>query len=179
MASRASGKRLLAQCRRLCAHLRSCDEHHRRNEDPHKSPVYTDETTAPANYANSLAPFPPCSGSCHASPQDLAAPSGSNWLSYHGDYTGRRFSSLSQINLGNVASLRAQWVFHSRNSDNLEGTPVVADGILFMTSANDAFALDARTGRAIWHYARPITNGLIDDASLPPQPRHRPLAFAA
>lgn len=97
--------------------------------------------------------------------QDLAAPSGSNWLSYHGDYTGRRFSSLSQINLGNVASLRAQWVFHSRNSDNLEGTPVVADGILFMTSANDAFALDARTGRAIWHYARPITNGLIDDAS--------------
>jgi alcohol dehydrogenase (cytochrome c) len=91
--------------------------------------------------------------------------SGPDWLSYHGDYTGRRFSSLSEITPANVASLRAQWVFHSRNSDNLQGTPVVADGLMFMTSANDAFALDARTGRIIWHYSRPITNGLVDDAS--------------
>jgi alcohol dehydrogenase (cytochrome c) len=91
--------------------------------------------------------------------------SGPDWLSYHGDYTGRRFSSLSEITPANVASLRAQWVFHSRNSDNLQGTPVVSDGLMFMTSANDAFALDARTGRIIWHYSRPITNGLVDDAS--------------
>ena len=56
-------------------------------------------------------------------------------------------------------------MFHSRNSDNLEGTPVVFNGVMFITSANDAFALDARTGRAIWHYSRPVTEGLIDDAS--------------
>lgn len=91
--------------------------------------------------------------------------SDSNWLTYHGDYTGRRFSSLAEITPANVANLRAQWVFHSRNSDNLQGTPVVSDGLMFMTSANDAFALDPRTGRSVWHYSRPVTNGLVDDAS--------------
>ncbi len=94
-----------------------------------------------------------------------ARPSGENWLTYHGDYSGRRYSSLSQINTDNVAQLRAQWVFHSPNSNNLEATPVVVDGIMLMTSANDAFALDARTGREIWHYSRPVTEGLVDDAS--------------
>jgi alcohol dehydrogenase (cytochrome c) len=39
------------------------------------------------------------------------------------------------------------------------------NGLMFMTSANDAFALDARTGRVVWHYTRPVTQGLVDDAS--------------
>ena len=95
----------------------------------------------------------------------LASPIEANWPSYNGDYSGRRFSSLTQITPGNVANLRAQWVFHSPNSNNLQGTPIVADGLLFMTSANDAYALDARTGRTLWHYARPVTEGLVDDAS--------------
>ena len=47
----------------------------------------------------------------------------------------------------------------------MEVTPVVVGGIMFVTAANDAYALDARTGRTIWHYSRPITEGLIDDAS--------------
>ena len=97
--------------------------------------------------------------------QLLVQPPGANWISYNGDYTGRRFSSLKQITPENVAQLRAEWVFHLRNSEALEVTPVVIDGIMFVTSANDAFALDARTGRANWHYSRPITEGLIDDAS--------------
>jgi alcohol dehydrogenase (cytochrome c) len=99
-------------------------------------------------------------------PEQLARElAGNNWLSYNGDYSGRRYSSLDQINTSNVRQLRAQWVFHSHNSDNLEVTPVVIDGLMFVTSANDAFALDAQTGRMVWHYARPITGGLIDDAS--------------
>src|ERR1700724_4910068 len=98
-------------------------------------------------------------------PDLLASPPGANWLSYNGDFTGRRFSSLSQINLTNVAQLRAQWVFHASNSNRLEVTPVVVNGVMFVTSANDTFALDARTGRQIWHNARPIAEGLIDDAS--------------
>src|SRR5437867_1829745 len=61
--------------------------------------------------------------------------------------------------------LRAQWVFHASNSNSLEVTPVVFDGLMFVTSANDAFALDAQTGRSIWHYSRPVTEGLIDDAA--------------
>ena len=97
--------------------------------------------------------------------QLLSAPVAADWLSYNGDYTGRRFTSLREINPGNVSRLRAEWVFHVPSSERLEVTPVVADGIMFVTSANDAFALDAQTGRTLWHYSRPVTSGLIDDAS--------------
>ena len=100
------------------------------------------------------------------SPADLkSTPVGANWLSYNGDFTGRRYSSLSQIKVSNVSQLRTQWVFHVEVSDRLENTPQVADGVMFVTSANDTFALDAKTGRTIWHNDRPITEGLIDDAS--------------
>jgi len=95
----------------------------------------------------------------------IIAPVAANWPSYNGDYTGRRFTSLSQITPSNVDQLRAQWVFHAAKSDSLEVTPVVVNGVMFITVANDAYAVDARTGRTIWHYARPITEGLIDDAS--------------
>src|SRR5882724_10486848 len=88
-----------------------------------------------------------------------------NWLSYNGDYSGRRFSSLDQINTSTVAQLRAQWVFHTNSSDRMEATPVVVNGIMFATAANDTYALDASTGREIWRYTRPISEGLIDDAS--------------
>lgn len=108
----------------------------------------------------------PVSAIIDVNQSDLAAkPIADNWLSYHGDYTGRRYSSLAQITSANVAQLRAQWVFHSPNSNHLEATPVVVDGLMLMTSANDAFALDARTGRTVWHYSRPVTEGLVDDAS--------------
>jgi alcohol dehydrogenase (cytochrome c) len=99
-------------------------------------------------------------------PADLtASPPTANWLTYNGDYTGRRYTGLSQITTRNVGELRAQWVFHSTNSNLLEGTPIVANGLMFITSANDAIAVDARTGRQVWHYSRPITEGLVDDAS--------------
>ena len=48
-----------------------------------------------------------------------------NWLSYNGDYTGRRHSGLTQVTPQNVGRLQAQWVFHSRNAGVLEVTPVV------------------------------------------------------
>ncbi len=98
--------------------------------------------------------------------QDLVAPlPGENWVSYNGDYSGRRYSQLSEINVNNVGHLRAEWIFHAHNSDRLEVTPVVVNGMMFVTSANDVFALDAQTGRTVWHYAWPISQGLIDDAS--------------
>jgi alcohol dehydrogenase (cytochrome c) len=97
-------------------------------------------------------------------PFDLR-PSEGSWPSYNGDYTGRRYASLKQITPENIQALRAQWVFHSPNSNRLEVTPLVVNGTMFVTSANDAFALDARTGRELWHFKRPISEGLIDDAS--------------
>ena len=95
----------------------------------------------------------------------LARPVGENWPSYNGDYTGRRFSRLREINRTNVAQMRAAWVFHPGNSQRLEATPVVIRGIMYVTSANDVFALDARTGRTLWHYSRPVSSGLLDDAA--------------
>lgn len=95
----------------------------------------------------------------------LAQPVGANWTSYNGDYTGRRYSALREITTANVSQLRAAWVFHPGNSQRLEVTPIVVRGIMYVTSANDVFALDARTGRAVWHYQRPISSGLLDDAA--------------
>lgn len=95
----------------------------------------------------------------------LASPPDGNWLSYNGDYSGRRYSSLDQINVGSVHRLRAQWVFHSDNSQTLEVTPLVVNGVMYVTSGNDGFALDARTGRTLWQRKRPLTRGLIEDAS--------------
>ena len=95
----------------------------------------------------------------------LAQPVGADWTSYNGDYTGRRYSKLNQITTANVSQLIAAWVFHPGNSKRVEATPVVIRGIMYVTSANDAFALDARTGRVVWHYARPVSSGLLDDAA--------------
>jgi len=108
----------------------------------------------------------PATVSQRVTPEDLTAqPVGENWTSYNGDYTGRRFSSLQHIDTSNVAGLKAAWVFHPGNSQNLEVTPVVVRGLMFITSSNDVFALDARTGRQLWHYHRPVSSGLLDDAA--------------
>ena len=88
-----------------------------------------------------------------------------NWPSYNGDYTGRRFSSLTQITPQNAGHLQAQWVFHSKTPGVLQATPVVVNGIMYFTGSNDAFALNAQTGEVLWHYARTVSKGLIDDAS--------------
>src|SRR5277367_4966752 len=85
----------------------------------------------------------------------LASPVGDNWTSYNGDYSGRRYSGLQEINASNVSQLAPAWVFHPGNTQNLEVTPVVVRGLMFITSSNHVFALDARTGREIWHYQRP------------------------
>jgi alcohol dehydrogenase (cytochrome c) len=88
-----------------------------------------------------------------------------NWPSYNGDYTGRRFSSLTQITPQNAGHLQAQWVFHTKTPGVLEATPVVVNGVMYFTGSNDAFALNAQTGEELWHYSRTVSRGLIDDAS--------------
>jgi alcohol dehydrogenase (cytochrome c) len=95
----------------------------------------------------------------------LVQPPAANWISYNGDYSGRRYSGLSEINTSSVGRLRAEWVFHARNTARLEVTPLVVNGIMLVTAANDAAAIDARTGRVVWRHSWPISEGLIDDAS--------------
>jgi alcohol dehydrogenase (cytochrome c) len=86
------------------------------------------------------------------SAEDISKPPAANWLSYSGDYSGRRFSTLDQINRENVANLAPKWVFHVPESSHLQSSPIVVDGILYVTNSNEVYALDAVTGRAIWHY---------------------------
>jgi len=76
-----------------------------------------------------------------------------NWLTYSGDYSGRRFSPLDQISVATAHSLTAKWVYQTGATGKDESTPLVVDGILYATAQDDrAFALDARTGRPIWMY---------------------------
>jgi alcohol dehydrogenase (cytochrome c) len=99
------------------------------------------------------------------SPQLLSHTIEENWPSYNGDYTGRRYSSLTQINPDNVGQLRAQWVFHSKNPGTLEVTPVVVNGVMYITASNDVYALNSTNGRTLWHYSRPVSHDLVDDAA--------------
>jgi alcohol dehydrogenase (cytochrome c) len=94
-----------------------------------------------------------------------AATSQVDWTSYNGDYNGSRYSTMEQINNGNIADLNAKWVFNMRNTNGLQVTPVVSEGVMYVTSANEAYALDAGTGREIWHYRRQRTRGLIGNAA--------------
>jgi alcohol dehydrogenase (cytochrome c) len=93
------------------------------------------------------------------------ATSQTDWPTYNGQVTGSRNSSLSQINRANVARLAPAWVFSLVNTSPLEGTPLVVNGILYITSANECYAVDAGTGRQIWHYQRPRTRGLVGNAA--------------
>jgi alcohol dehydrogenase (cytochrome c) len=84
--------------------------------------------------------------------KELAQSPGEDWLTYHGDYQARRFSPLSQINKGNVAGLVPKWVRHFDTTSDLEATPLVYKGVMYTTSSNELYALDALTGREVWHY---------------------------
>jgi PQQ-dependent dehydrogenase (methanol/ethanol family) len=105
-----------------------------------------------------------------------------DWLTYNGKVSGNRYSELAQINAENVSRLGVKWTFsiplwsqflpdtpyYHENMQyfGLETVPIVADGVMYVTGPNQAFALDARTGHQIWHYSRPRTPGLFSDASL-------------
>jgi alcohol dehydrogenase (cytochrome c) len=94
----------------------------------------------------------------------IANPKPGDWPTYHGHLSGNRHSELRQINTANVARLGAKWMFPVADSHRLEVTPVVVDGVMYVSMANQAYALDARSGRQIWHYSRPLTKGVIGDA---------------
>ena len=72
------------------------------------------------------------------------------WLMYSGSYDGSRFSPLDQINRTNVQRLSLQWVFQTRIRGTHETTPIVIDGVLYLTTPqNHAYAIDTRTGRPL------------------------------
>jgi len=109
-------------------------------------------------------------------------PKPGDWLTYNGNLSANRYSELDQINTKNVKQLALKWIFsvplwkqllpdtgyYAENMKyfGLEVTPLVADGVMYITGPHQALALDALTGRVIWDYSRPRTPGLVSDASL-------------
>ena len=93
------------------------------------------------------------------------------WLTYSGDYSGRRHSPLTQITLNNVDQLRPVWTFQTGTTTRgrgFETTPLLDNGVLYVTGSNNyAWALDARTGRAFWRYRRNLPDDLTYGASAP------------
>ncbi|MGA3041763.1 MAG: PQQ-binding-like beta-propeller repeat protein [Bryobacteraceae bacterium] len=95
----------------------------------------------------------------------IAHPQPGDWPTYHGQLSGNRYSPLDQIAPRNVSQLAPRWIFPIPNARHLEVTPVVADGVMYVTNVNAAWALDAATGRELWHYERPRGKGLSGDAA--------------
>ena len=82
----------------------------------------------------------------------LADPPADSWPGYHGDYSGRRHSSLTQITPANVNNLSLAWAFQTNQSVSIKGTPIVVDGVMYLTVPDQLWAIDARSGHQIWHY---------------------------
>lgn len=77
-----------------------------------------------------------------------------NWLTYWGDLRGTHYSGLKQITPANAPNLKSAWTYQL-GGNTVETTPLVVDGLMFVTGPlNNAAALDARTGRPLWHYTR-------------------------
>jgi alcohol dehydrogenase (cytochrome c) len=87
-------------------------------------------------------------------------PTPDSWPLYHGDYSGRRHSHLTQITPQNVASLSVSWVFQTNQAAQIKSSPLLVDGVLYFTVPDNVWAVDARSGHQLWHYNHPTTQGL-------------------
>src|SRR5204862_7553302 len=88
-----------------------------------------------------------------------------DWPGYDGSATGNRFSTLKEINKSTVGRLAPKWIYTIQNANRLEMTPVVVEGIMYVTGTNECYALDAGNGREIWRFQRPRTQGLVGNAA--------------
>ncbi|MEO6804380.1 MAG: PQQ-binding-like beta-propeller repeat protein [Granulicella sp.] len=97
--------------------------------------------------------------------EGILHPKMGNWPTYNGNLSGNRYSPLKEINKSNVGQLALKWIAPMPQL-GLEATPLVVDGIMYFSGQNQAYAMDAQTGRIIWRYFRPPTLGLVGDASV-------------
>lgn len=85
--------------------------------------------------------------------QQIQQPSNGEWPGYHGAPSANRHSPLAQINTANASKLKLAWSY-SLPHMGLQTTPLVADGIMYVTAPNQVCALASDTGREIWCYNR-------------------------
>lgn len=93
-------------------------------------------------------------------PATLAQRPTTSWPTYHGDYTGDRHSPLTQITKENVHNLSLAWAFQTGENAFLKSSPLMVDGILYFTVPDNVWAVDALTGRQVWHYTYHQNPGL-------------------
>jgi acido-empty-quinoprotein group A len=82
------------------------------------------------------------------------------WPTFNGEYTGQRYSTLTQIAPSNIDRLTQQWVFKISEVGAQRGapvpvikcTPLLVDGVLYITIPDHVWAIDARTGNPLWRY---------------------------
>ena len=107
------------------------------------------ETEAPATKKTKDAPVP------SVTQEQLSAAAGDekNFLHTNGNYDQTRYYPGKQINASNVGKLRPAWIFQTEVKESLETTPIVVDGVMYVTTSfNHVYAINAKTGEEYWHY---------------------------
>ena len=96
-------------------------------------------------------------------PDAIARGAGDAWLTYGGDYASHHHSPLARVTRRNVSALHLAWAAQLPATDEaLQATPLVADGVLFVSAANGGVvALDAATGAKVWQYSRPLPKDVL------------------
>jgi alcohol dehydrogenase (cytochrome c) len=92
-------------------------------------------------------------------PSVLRNPPVDSWPTYHGDYTGQRHSRLKQITPDNVHQLTLAWAFQTNQTQQIKASPVLVNGTIYITTPDNLWAIDARSGRQIWRYTYPTNDG--------------------
>ncbi|HZM62868.1 MAG TPA: acido-empty-quinoprotein group A [Vicinamibacterales bacterium] len=92
-------------------------------------------------------------------PSLLLKPPADSWPTYHGDYSGQRHSRLTQMTPDNVKQITLAWAFQTGQAQSIKATPILVNGVIYVTTPDNLWAVDARSGRQIWRYAYPANDG--------------------
>ena len=92
-------------------------------------------------------------------PSLLLKPTTDSWPTYHGDYSGQHHSGLTQITPANVNQLTLAWAFQTNQTQAIKATPILVNGVIYVTTPDNLWAVDARSGRQIWRYSYPANQG--------------------
>src|SRR5579883_1594742 len=81
-----------------------------------------------------------------------------SWPTYHGDYTGQRHSRLTEITPDNINRLSKVWTFQTGQNQQIKATPILVNGVIYISTPDNLWAVDAHNGKELWHYKAPENN---------------------
>src|SRR5262245_55936410 len=86
-----------------------------------------------------------------------------DWTMYSGSFSSQRFSPLQQVSTTTVSKLRPVWVYQPAGTGSLETTPLVVNGVMYVTWGPTAVAaLEVKSGKSIWEWTRPIAPSVLN-----------------